>query len=120
MSRRLFRKDTVVGVGSCSGDPDGVGVAAFSAEVREAIDAAHIIPRESDEDGPRTFVRSHTLRGSFVYTREEAAKRIMTAFPELSQAGLRRAVGYLESRVMRYTQPRRELSRTNWVHGWRV
>lgn len=119
MSGRLFRKDTVVGVGGCSGDSVGYGVAAFSAEARDAIDAAHIIPRESDDEGHRTFVRSHTLRGSFVYTREEAAKRIMHAFPELSEAGLRRAVGHLENRVMRYAQPTRDPSRKSWVHGWR-
>lgn len=89
-------------------------------EVRAAIDAAGVILREPGDDGPRAFVVSPALRGSFAWSSEEAERRIWRAFPELTADAVDRAVRHLHSKVMARIQPLiEEVNRRNsWVHGW--
>ena len=94
------------------------GVAGFSI-LMDAISTAQILARTPDEEtGARTFVISRTLRGSFLYCREEAERRIRIEFPGLSDGNVRKGINALDSRVrMQSIPPSRE--RTNWVNSWR-
>lgn len=105
-----------LGHGHASGRPP----VSFSLELDAAIGAAQIIARSPDEDGPRTAVISTSLGGSFIYSREEATKRIRSAFPEVDQAGVLRAALYLENRVIVASAPPAEEVRSKgWVDSWR-
>ena len=101
-----------------SGIASGGGAASFE-ELQTAIDAAWLVEREPDEDGPRVAVISPTLRGSFFYSREEAARRINLAFPGTDPVIVRRAVRHLENRVRAKQNPPLTGKRRNWVHDWR-
>lgn len=94
------------------------GLADFSREAQAAIDSASVIPREPDDNGPRTFVLSPSLGGAFVFTREDATTRIRRAFPELSERGVKRAVQHLKDRVSVMEVPPQHIRRRSWVHGW--
>jgi hypothetical protein len=89
-------------------------------ELLSAIEAASIIVREPNDDGPRVFVMTPALRGSFCFTREEADYRIRLAYPDLPDAEVARGVRHLESLVRQAAMPpRAERERSSWVHGWR-
>lgn len=105
-----------LGHGHASGRPP----VSFSLELDAAIGAAQIVVRSPDDEGPRVAIISQTLGGSFVYSRAEAEKRISTVFPEVDQAGVQRAVLYLENRaVTAYMPPEPEVRRSSWVDKWR-
>lgn len=95
------------------------GSAEFSTEARAAIDAASFFVRSDSDDGARVAVMSPALRGSFIYSREEAQRRLSLAFPELSDEGISRAVRHLESRVRVALNPPEQQRRRNWVQGWK-
>src|SRR5690349_19823709 len=78
------------------GVPCFSGVATFD-EIRAAIDAAWIVEREPDDDGPRVAVISPSLRGSFFWSRDEATRRIEISFPGTDPAVVQRAVRHLEN-----------------------
>jgi len=72
------------------------------AEVADAIDAARIMQRGGDpDDGPRIAVAlgGGNLRGMFIFSTDEARRRIIARWPELSKAQVDRAVSYLAARV---------------------
>ncbi len=92
-----------------------------SAELRDAIDAARFSVREPTEEGPRVVVMSGALLGMFIWSREEAERRIRKAFPELSDHAIGRGLRHLESRVVLALRPVVKASRvrSSWVHGWK-
>ncbi|WP_417473444.1 hypothetical protein [Luteimonas mephitis] len=93
-----------------------------SAEVQAAIEGATFVIRESDDDGPRVFVVSPALHGSFLFSRDEAARRLRKSFPELGDEAVDRAVRHLHSRLKAHTQPAAPTRRnglSEFVHGWR-
>lgn len=92
----------------------------LSPEIADAIDSAHVSMREADDDGPRVMVISHVFRGAFIYSREEASRRLRLAYPSLPDDQVARATRHLESRVRLVVRPAKVLRRqTGWVHGWR-
>lgn len=91
----------------------------YFTEARDAIEGAVITVRESGEDGPRVAVISRALRGGFIYSPEEATRRLGLAFPELSAEGTRRAVRQLEGRIRAHARPPSVPRRSSWAHGWR-
>lgn len=93
--------------------------ADFSSEASAAIDAAIICNRTAGDEGPRAVVISPTLRGSFIYSRDEAVRRLSLAFPELSEEGVKRAARHLESRVRIALRPPEQKRRSNWVNSWK-
>lgn len=95
----------------------GGGAASFD-ELREAIDAAWIMEREPDDEGPRVAVISPSLRGSFFFSRDEAERRILLCFPGSEPSVVKRAVRHLENRV-RAQVTKSQCRRRNWVHGWK-
>lgn len=96
----------------------GGGAASFE-ELRDAIDAAWIVERESDDDGPRVAVISPALRGSFFFTREEAERRLKLSFPGSAPALVTRAARHLENRIRSQMNRRFSGARRNWVQGWK-
>ncbi len=91
---------------------------ALPEHVQSAIDSARFMPRSSDdEDGPRVAVvlAGGGLRGAFVFSREEAKKRVLTRWPELEPAQVRRCVDGLEAGVMKASRLDAPTRRTNWV-----
>lgn len=93
---------------------------SFSQELADAIETAVVSVRESNDDGARVMVMCHALRGAFIFDREEAARRIRLAFPEMDDASVKRGVRHLESRVRLAAAPERRepRRRPSWVHGW--
>lgn len=91
-----------------------------------AIDAANINERHAaGEDGeyePRVFVTCPALRGMFLFSPEEAERRIRKAFPHLDDKAVTASVRHLVDRVVIHltekTIPAPE-ARRSWVHGWR-
>jgi hypothetical protein len=96
-------------------------VSTLTDEVRDALDATMISVRDPDENGPRVAVISRSLRGAFVFSRDEAARRIRLGFPELSDQAVARAVQHLANRVTLALRPRVQAARkkNSWVHGWK-
>lgn len=89
-------------------------------EITTAIDAASIVVRESDDDGPRVAVMSPSLGGSFFFDESEALKRIRRAYPEASADRGVRAMRHLRNRVRLALSPIAPANRGGgWVHGWR-
>lgn len=92
------------------------------AEVAAAIEAAWIMPRASDpEHGERVAVALGGLRGAFIWSEDEAARRLVRNFP-LNDSQLRRAVKYLGARVAIVTaeqgrDPKRH-TRPNWLNRY--
>lgn len=93
-------------------------------DVAAAIEAAHLMPRASDpEHGERIAVALGGLRGAFIWSEDEAARRLVRGFPELNDHQLRRAVRYLGARVAIITaehgrDPKRH-TRPSWVNRYR-
>lgn len=86
--------------------------------VQSAIDAARFMPRSSDvEDGPRVAVvlAGGGLRGAFVFSREEAEKRVLARWPELTEAQVRRCVNGLEAGVLKASRLDAPPQSKNWV-----
>lgn len=92
--------------------------ASSYAELILAIDTADMINREPDDDGPRVAVMIHALRRAFIYSREEAERRIRLAYPDLTDAEVKRGVRHLESRVRLAWRPRVDHRRPSWVRDW--
>lgn len=91
----------------------------FNSGVQEVLDAAAIVSREPNDDGPRTVVISRTLGLAFVFTHEDAAARIQRGFPELSARGVKRATEYLAAKVANTRkQPLKVKRRRSWIHSW--
>ena len=90
------------------------GETGLPEDLTERIKAADIFPRHGDpETGLRIYVG---FRGSFIFTRDAAEKRIRKGWPELTDNQVRRAVAFLEARVrMATSQNRSERRRKNWV-----
>lgn len=120
---RLFYKltgDRPPGARAFVSRVNGRSSVSFSEELRDAIDAAHVVARDPDDDGPRIVVISPSLRGSFVFSRDEAERRIRLTFPELNESGVLRGVRHLESRarLAALGRPAKPVRR-NWVNGWK-
>lgn len=91
----------------------------FSAELAEAIDTATVSVRSADDDGPRVMFISDRLGGPWIYSEDEASRRIRARFPELSDEGVTRGIRQLESRAAKATMPTpQEQRRGSWVFGW--
>lgn len=94
------------------------------ADVSAAIEAAWIMERSSDQDGaPRVAVALGGLRAAFIWSEDEAARRLVRRFPELNDHQLRRAVKYLGARVAivnaeQGRDPKRH-ERKTWLNRWR-
>lgn len=97
----------------------GLPPAIYFSELMDAIDAATVTRREPNDDGERIMVACHALRGAFIYSREEAARRIDMAYPFIGDAYRKRALRHLESRVRIAACPPTVIQRSAWVHGWR-
>ncbi|MDG2526581.1 hypothetical protein P6166_14585 [Stenotrophomonas sp. HITSZ_GD] len=93
---------------------------SFSQELADAIEAAIVSVRESNDEGARVMVMCHALRGAFIFDCEEAARRIRLAFPGIDDASVKRGVRHLESHVCLAAAPERRDAkrRPSWVHGW--
>jgi hypothetical protein len=97
-------------------EPPGV---PFSPELAEAIDTATVSVRSADDDGPRVMFISDRLGGAWIYSEDEANRRIRARFPELSDEGVTRGIRHLESRAAKATMPTpKEQRRNSWVWGW--
>lgn len=101
-----------------------------TAEMRltAAIDAALINERHAaGEDGeyePRVFVTCPALLGMFLFSPEEAERRIRKAFPSLGEREVIASLRHLTDRVAvcltSKSNPGLESrQRGSWVHGWR-
>lgn len=93
------------------------GEAGLPVDLSAAIESADIFPREGDlETGPRIYVG---FRGSFIFSREEAEKRIRKGWPELTESQVQRAVDFIQARVrMAMIQNRGERQRKRWIHNY--
>lgn len=97
------------------------------ADVTAAIEAAHVMPRSSDPEGaPRLAVAlgGGLLRGAFIWSTEEATRRIVRRWPELNEGQVTRAVRHLGSRVQivaaeQNRDPNRRRERKTWLNRWR-
>lgn len=91
----------------------------FSAELADAIDTATVSVRAADDDGPRVMFISARLGGAWIYSEDEANRRIRAGFPELSDEGVTRGIRHLESRAAKATMPTpQEQRRSSWIWGW--
>lgn len=91
----------------------------FSRELHDTIDSAMVSVREADDYGFRVMVISNPLCGSFIYSREEAERRIRKGFPELSDEAVKRGLRHLETRVRVAVMPPPSVQRReSWVNGW--
>lgn len=97
-------------------EPPGV---PFSPELADAIDTATVSVRADDDDGPRVMFISDRLGGAWIYSEDEANRRIRARFPELSDECVTRGIRYLESRAAKAIAPTpEEQRRSSWVFGW--
>lgn len=96
-------------------------VSTIPRTLEAAIDAAHLMLREPDEDGERIVVSCNALGGAFIYSKEEAERRIMLKFPDLVFDDVSVAARHLENHVRLFLKPIQSDDRRNssWVHGWR-
>lgn len=85
-----------------------------------AVQAADVIEREPDDNGPRVAVIAPGLGGAFYFDVDEARRRIASHFPSLSHSDARRVVNSLRARVKLATQPTpAPRRRGGFVHAWR-
>lgn len=97
---------------------DGIGNAAVEAEARTVMAGARLLPRHHDpEDGARVVVH-FSPRNNFIFSGEEAERRIRRMWPELNDAQVHRLVRYLGARVRAVAEPERLADRPSWVHDW--
>lgn len=96
------------------------GITVLPDEVSAAIKAARIVEREGDpETGPRLAVSmGGPLRGMFIFSREEAGRRIRSRWPWLSDVQVNRGVSYLEDRVRLAAQPDKSAKRKKWITNY--
>lgn len=96
-----------------------LGSTKLPPEVANVIEAARINWRGYDEDaGPRIVVMlGGPLRGSFVYSEEEAKRRIEARWPWLNAGQLRAACNFLEARVRIESAEKKE-RRKPWALDW--
>ncbi|WP_349568440.1 hypothetical protein [Azotobacter salinestris] len=88
-------------------------------EVQAAIDGASFFVRPAD-DFDRVVVQLAGWNG-FIHDDEAARRFLQSAFPELAEAQLRRAVRYLASKVgnhLRQVAAGSKPTRRNWVNSW--
>lgn len=84
-----------------------------------AVNAADVIRREPDEDGPRVAVIAPGLGGAFYWDRDEAQRRVESHF-NLPERDARRVVNALRARVKLATQPApAPRRRGGFVNAWR-
>lgn len=84
-----------------------------------AVNAADVIARAPDDEGPRVAIIAPGLGGAFFWDRDEACRRVDTHF-HLSERDTRRVVNALRARVKIATRPTpAPRRRGGWVHGWR-
>lgn len=96
------------------------------ADVSAAIEAAWIMERSSDQDGaPRVAVAlgGGSLVGAFIFSEDEAQRRLERRFPDLTPDQAKRGVRYLAARVTIVTaeqgrDPKRR-ERKTWLNRWR-
>lgn len=99
-----------------SAKPPGV---PFSAELADAIDTATVSVRSAGDDGPRVMFICDSLGGAFIYSEEEASRRIRVRFPELSEEAVTRGIRHFETRFRKATMPTQQVQRRgSWVWGW--
>ena len=91
--------------------------ATFSQELADAIDSAILAIREPGDDGRRVAVLCRAL-GAFIFDPDEADRRIRRAFPELSNAAVRRGVRHLSSRVSLASAPQKRTRRPSWIRDY--
>lgn len=86
-------------------------------EVSSVIAAASITWRGYDEDsGQRIAVAlGGQLRGMFIYSRDEAKRRIEARWPWMNADQVRRAAAYLDARVRVECAEKKPRSKKNWV-----
>lgn len=86
-------------------------------EVSSVIAGASITWRGYDEDtGPRVAVAlGGPIRGMFIYSREEAKRRIEARWPWMNADQVGRAAAYLDSRVRVECAEKKPRSKKNWV-----
>lgn len=84
-----------------------------------AVQAADVIAREPDEDGPRVAIIAPGLGGAFYWCHEEALRRVESHF-NLSGPDARRVVNALRARVKIAASPApAPRRRGGFVHAWR-
>lgn len=96
---------------------------SFSQELSDTIEEAIVSVREETENGPRVMVISRALRGAFIFSAEEADRRIRIGFPELADECVTRGVRQLATRVRLAHKAATHgdsasRRRASWVHGW--
>lgn len=87
--------------------------------VQAALSAARYLPRPGDEEeGARVAVvlAGGGLRGAFVFSIEEAERRILARWPELSPPQVKRCISQLEAGVMNAARLDAPTRRKNWVN----
>lgn len=101
----------------------GQGPSPPSAHLFDAalavVNAADVIARAPDENGPRVAIIAPGLGGAFYWCPEEAKRRVESHF-SLSARDTRRAVSALRARVKLAAQPATAPHRRrSWVNAWR-
>lgn len=96
------------------------GSTKLPPEVSNVIEAARIIWRGQDDDeGQRLVVMlAGPLRGAFVYSEEEAKRRIEARWPWLNAGQLRAACNFLEARVRVDAAERKPRNKKNWIFNY--
>ncbi|MEI7038068.1 hypothetical protein [Fulvimonas yonginensis] len=103
---------------SMVGGGNGNGNAAVEAEARTVLGSARLFPRACDpDDGPRVVVWLGP-RQNFIYSPEEAERRIGRLWPELDLKQVQRMLRYLGARVQAAIEPERVTERRSWVRDW--
>jgi hypothetical protein len=92
-------------------------IESLAVEVRTRIEGLQITPRSPNDDGPRVAVMG--LRGAFVFSRDEAERRIRAEWPDLDDDHVGSAVKYLAARVRASAEPVKPLRRMGYVQSWR-
>jgi hypothetical protein len=101
----------------------GQGPSPPSAHLFDAalavVNAADVIARAPDENGPRVAIIAPDLGGAFYWDHDEAKLRIASHF-NLSERDTRRVVNALRARVKLAAQPNpAPRRRRGYVNAWR-
>lgn len=96
-------------------------VSSIPRSLEAAIDAADLALREPIDDYERVAVFCNALGGGFIYSDEEALRRIKLKYPHLAHEDVVTAARFLENRIRMFLKPIRTASRnkTSWVNSWR-
>lgn len=86
------------------------------AEVRTAIEASMVMPRDSD----RVYVAiaGKSLRGAFQWSVEEGTARVSAYWPDLKPEQVERAVSFIGAMVAARVQAEKSISRKSWVFDY--